>query len=188
MIAGIVLAAGESKRMGRPKQLIDLGGRTMLQWVVDAAIESALDQVYVVIGCEADRVKASLAGWQVEFVLNEGYREGLGSSVRVGMAALPAGATAAMFLLADQPGVTAELIDTLLARSISTNIVAPLASGRRANPIVFGSHWFAELARCSGDSGGRTIVEVHPEALLLVETDADLRDVDTPQDVSNVNT
>jgi len=184
VIAGIVLAAGESRRMGQPKQLMVLGLRTMLQQVVDAAASSQLDQVYVVVGHRAEEVKASLAKREVKFIENSNYRDGLGSSVRAGVAALPPDARAAMFLLGDQPFTTSELINQLLERSTADNIVAAALNGRRANPTLFGRKWFHELLRVSGDSGGRTIIEAHPEALVLVETTADLRDVDTPQDVT----
>ena len=184
MIAGIILAAGESKRMGRPKQLIDIGGRTMLQCVADAALGSRLDEIIVVLGYQADACQASLAGRDVRVVLNRGYPEGMGSSVRAGVAALPAGAIAAMFLLVDQPGITSNAIDALLALSTPANVVAPLVDGRRGNPTIFGRRWFPELAQCSGDSGGRGIIDAHPDALVLVETKADLRDVDTPQDLA----
>ncbi|MFI5267239.1 MAG: NTP transferase domain-containing protein [Chloroflexota bacterium] len=108
VIAGVILAAGESKRMGQPKQLIKIGGRTMLQRVTDAALGSALDRVYVVLGYRAAVFQASLADLDVRFVLNPDYPEGMGSSVRAGVAALPDETSAAMFLLVDQPGITAE--------------------------------------------------------------------------------
>jgi len=184
MIAGIILAAGESKRMGQPKQLIDIGGRTMLQCVADAALGSRLGEIIVVLGYQADACQASLAGRDVRVVLNREYPEGMGSSVRAGVAALPAGASAAMFLLVDQPGITSNAIDALLALSTSDNVVVPLVDGRRGNPAVFGQRWYSELAECSGDTGGRAIVGAHREALVLVEIDADLRDVDTPQDLA----
>lgn len=184
MIAGIILAAGESKRMGQPKQLIEIGGRTMLQRVTDAALGSALDLVYVILGYQAAALQASLADRSIRVVFNPDYREGMGSSVRAGIGALPDEANAAMFLLVDQPGITTEVIDALLARSTSENIVAPTVDGRRTNPTVFGRSWFCDLAQCSGDAGGRAIIAAHPEALVLVETDADLRDVDTPQDLA----
>ena len=184
MTAGIVLAAGESTRMGKPKQLLEIAGQTMLQRVVDAALASRLDHVAVVLGYHAADVRASLAERAVSFVENDGYSEGLGSSVRAGLQALPPAADAAMFLLGDQPGVTAELINRLLAESTGENIVAPNVGGRRGNPTLFGRKWFAQLARVSGNAGGRSIIDGHPEALTLVQTSADLRDVDTPEDLA----
>ena len=185
LTAGIILAAGESKRMGRTKQLIEVGGQTMLQRVADAALASSLGRLYVVVGHEAEAVQASLASRDVRFVLNPDYGEGMGASVRAGVAALSAEVQAAMFLLADQPGLSAAAIDALLAKVTPDAIVAPLVDGRQGNPTVFGRRWFAELARCSGDRGGRTVIAAHREALHLVALDADLRDVDTPQDLAS---
>jgi molybdenum cofactor cytidylyltransferase len=184
MIAGIILAAGESKRMGQPKQLMQVGLHTMLQCVVTAASLSKLDRIYVVVGHRAEDVRISLGGYDVHLAHNPAYAEGLGSSVRAGLAALPAEAAAAMFLLADQPFVTVGLIDELLRHSTTENIVAAAVDGLRSNPTVFGRGWFPELLQTKGDEGGRRIIGAHPEALVLVETDADLRDVDTPQDLA----
>ena len=183
MIAGIILAAGESRRMGQPKQLLRIGSQTMLQRVVDAALSSRLDAVYVVIGYRAGEIKASING-KVTFVENAAYEEGLGSSVRAGVAVLPDDAQAAVFLLADQPGITAAAIDQLLAPSTPENIVVASVGGERRSPAVFGRRWFAELARASGDAGGRHIIGGHPEAVILVETKTDLRDADTPEDLA----
>jgi molybdenum cofactor cytidylyltransferase len=182
MIAGIVLAAGESKRMGQPKQLIQIDGRTLLQHVVDAALASRLDPVLVVVGHQAPAVQASLEGRAVAFVDNPDYHDGLSTSVKSGLRALPADADAAMFLLGDQPGVTADLIDRLVEASTPDNIVAASAGGRRGNPTAFGRARFPDLLLATGDAGGRHVIDAHPEALTLIDG-GDLPDLDTPEDV-----
>ncbi|HLG73401.1 MAG TPA: nucleotidyltransferase family protein [Chloroflexota bacterium] len=185
MIAGIVLAAGESKRMGRPKQLMRVGQTTLLNRVVDAALESKLDAVYVVLGHLANQVEASLRQRdRVSVVLNPDYAEGLGSSVRAGVAALPPEADAAMFLLGDQPFLPVGLLNQLIAKSTPENIVAPLVDGERKNPTIFARAFFSELLHVTGDSGGRTVIQAHPEALVLVETSEPLLDDDTPEDAA----
>jgi molybdenum cofactor cytidylyltransferase len=183
MTAGIILAAGESKRMGQPKQLIEIHGKTLLKHVVDAALASKLDTVFVVIGHQAAAVRASLDGRPVTFVANPDYSEGLSTSVKSGLRALPPDADAAMFLLGDQPGVTAELIDQLVAACTVSTIAAASVGGRRGTPTLFGRAWFPDLLRSSGDAGGRHVIDAHPEAVTLVGAGDDLRDLDTPQDV-----
>jgi molybdenum cofactor cytidylyltransferase len=168
--------------MGQPKQLMRIGSQTMLERVVDAAVGAGLGEVHVVLGHRAEEMRASLAGRPVRFVLNDAYQEGLGSSVRAGAAALSPDADAAIFVLADQPGITTAAIRDLIARSTPQNIVCASVGGRRTSPTVFGRRWFEELAQVSGEMGGRTIIEAHPEAVVLVELEADLRDVDTRED------
>lgn len=188
MIAAVVLAAGESRRMGRPKQLLRVGMSTMVERAVQAARGAGIHTVYVVVGHEAAAVQASLAHLQVAFVENPNYAEGIGASVRAGVAALPEAVTAAMFLLADQPFVGVELISALCRRSTESNIVAPVAAGQRGNPTLFGRAFFPELLQASGDSGGRTVIHAHPEALAFVDWPAeDLVDVDTPEDYAAAN-
>lgn len=191
MIAGIVLAAGESTRMGQPKQLMLIGQHTMLQHVVGASVLSKLDALYVVIGHKADEVRASflnrkVINRKVTFVDNPDYKEGIGASVRAGVAALPPDADAAMFLLGDQPFLPRGLLNQLISRSTPENIVAPSFCGQRKNPTIFGRKWFPELLQATGDSGGRTIIEAHPEALELVELAADIDDFDTPEDAKRL--
>lgn len=184
LVAGVILAAGQSRRMGQPKQLMRIGSQTMLERVVDAAVDAGLGEVHVVLGYRAEAIRASLAGRPVHFTLNTAYQEGLGSSVRAGAAALSPDADAAIFLLADQPGITSAAIRQLIARGTPQNIVCASVGGRRTSPAVFGRRWFGELAKVSGDMGGRAIIEAHPEAVVLVELEADLRDVDTPEDLA----
>ncbi|MHB8619238.1 MAG: nucleotidyltransferase family protein, partial [Chloroflexota bacterium] len=146
MIVGVILAAGESRRMGQTKQLMTIRGQTMLQCVADAALASRLDRVLVVTGHRAADVQASLDGRPVTFIHNERYRQGLGSSVCVAMDAVPPDADGVLFLMADQPGVSSILIDRLIdpmsARAATGLIVAPLVEGRRTTPTLFGRDWF----------------------------------------------
>ena len=183
MIAGIVLAAGESRRMGQPKQLMHVGLFTMLNRVVDAALGSKLDAVYVVLGHLADEIEGTLRDPSaITVIRNTEYKEGMAASVRAGVAALPSGCDAAMFLLADQPFITRQVIDQLLPNSTPNNIVAPSLAGERKNPTVFGRDFFPELLQLTGDTGGRSVLQAHSEALVLVELAEDYRDVDTPDD------
>jgi len=184
VIAGIVLAAGLSARMGRPKQLLDWAGRPLVRHVVVQALQSRLDRVLAVINPAIPGLAAALDGLPVTLVAQPEPARGQGSSLSLGVAALPSGTRAAMILLGDQPLIDAAVIDRLLAAADSSErtIVAPLIAGRRANPVLFKSGWLAELAALAGDQGARDLIARHPEALLLVPVEASSADIDTEQD------
>ena len=190
-VAAIVLAAGESQRFGQPKQLLPVGGKTMLQHVVDIALDSPLEQVIVVLGCRAAEIRASIAGRPVQVVVNEKWKSGLSSSVRTGLSAVKPEVDAAVFVLADQPGVTAEIIAKLAERYQETraSIVVPTQRGQRGNPVLFARSLFAELMAVKGDQGGRRLIAEYVDELeeVEVQTEAIFMDIDTPDDYQTAN-
>lgn len=185
-ITGIVLAAGRSARLGRPKQLLPLGGRPLLAHTLDHAAASGLDEVILVLGHEAATIAGEVGDHGQRTVVNPAYADGQSTSLRAGLAALSPQTEAALFLLGDQPTVTPEVIDALLAayQENSAPIVAPLYGGRRGNPLLFDRLLFAELEQVSGDEGARSIVRAHDAEVLLVPMPgiAPPPDVDTEAD------
>jgi 4-nitrophenyl phosphatase len=185
-VAAIVLAAGQSSRFGQPKQLLSVGDKTMIQHVVDIVLDSSLEQVIVVLGCGADEIKASIAGRPVQVVVNERWKSGLSSSVRAGLSAVKPEVRAAIFVLADQPDITTEVIVELVERYRKTRapIVVPTHQGQRGNPVLFDRCLFAELMEVKGDQGGRQLIAKHGDELEEVEvgTEAILADIDTADD------
>jgi 4-nitrophenyl phosphatase len=190
-VAAIVLAAGESRRFGQPKQLLPVGDKTMIQHVVDIALDSPLDQVIVVLGCRAAQIRASIADRPVQVVVNERWKSGLSSSVQAGLSAVRPQVGAALFVLADQPGVTSEVVAKLVERYRETRapIVVPTHRGRRGNPVLFDRSLFAELMEVTGDQGGRQVIAEHRDELEEVEvgTGAILMDIDTADDYQTAN-
>jgi molybdenum cofactor cytidylyltransferase len=170
-VAAVVLAAGGSRRFGSPKQLLPWKGKTLLEHVVDTVLASSVQELFVVLGDQADRLRSLLGERPIDVILNEDWEEGQSSSVRVGLEALPRACQACLFVLADQPNLTSQLIDDLLTRYRRTlaPIVAPAHRGRRGNPVLFDRALFPELLRLKGDQGGRSIIERHLAQVELVE-------------------
>jgi molybdenum cofactor cytidylyltransferase len=185
-VAAVVLAAGGSTRMGEPKQLLMVRGRPMLRRVAEAVCAIGLEQVVVVVGAHREAVMKALDGLSVTVVVNEDWCCGLSSSLRAGIGALRPDVQAALFVLADQPALTPELLNTLVSRYRETGapIVAPVHDGKRGNPVLFDRALFRELMAVEGDSGGRQLLKRHEQEVDQVETmdPAVLMDIDTWQD------
>jgi len=185
-ITAVVLAAGRSTRMGRNKLREPLGGKAMVRHAVEAALASSAESVIVVTGHEAEQVRGALAGLLVRFVHNPAYGEGLATSLRAGLAAVPAEAGGMVVLLGDMPRVSAPLIDGLVERFRTVPkaaAVVPVAGGRRGNPVLVGRKLFPALLRLSGDAGARRLLEEAGDAVVEMPVDDDgvLIDIDTPE-------
>jgi molybdenum cofactor cytidylyltransferase len=186
-VAGVVLAAGSSTRMGRNKLLFELDGEALVARAARRAAAAGLDSIVVVLGHEADRVRAALDGVACRPVVNADHRSGQGSSFRFGIAAVPDEASAAVVLLADMPEVTAEMIAAVvdLYRETGAPLVLSEYAGVSAPPTLYDRSLFAEIA--AGDGCGRQIVERHRERARSVAWPADrLADVDEPKDLERL--
>ncbi len=185
-VAAVVLAAGESRRFGSPKQFLPWGQKTLLQHVVDTVLASSVDTVVVVLGHEAERVGALLEDRAVTPLVNNEWRTGLSSSVKTGLCSLRPNDEACLFVLADQPNVSTHLIDAMLQtfRTTLASLVVPSHRGRRGNPVLFSRLLFPELLALDGDRGGREIIRRHQDDLEKVEVDtaATFLDIDTAAD------
>ncbi|HLH24039.1 MAG TPA: nucleotidyltransferase family protein [Chloroflexota bacterium] len=182
-VAGLLLAAGTSSRLGQPKQLLPYRGRTLLRHAAETGLAAGLEPLVVVIGAAADAMRRELAGLPVVVVENPRYAEGQSTSLRAGLAALPADAAAVVTLLVDMPRVDAPLIRALVAawRARGAPIVRPTYEGRPGNPVLFAARLLPELARAEGDEGGRPVLRAHAAEveLLPVANAGVLQDVDT---------
>lgn len=189
-VAGIVLAAGQATRFGATKQLMPWKDSTLVERAAHVALDAGLHSVVVVTGHDADPVRAAVAGLPVQVVFNPEFAVGLSTSVRKGIAALPEGFSAALFLMADQPGVTSEVVRALVQthRETLAPIVLPTYQGRRGNPVLFDKSLFDELTRIEGDIGGRMLLEKYAGSLarVPVEDPGILEDIDTPEDLQRL--
>jgi molybdenum cofactor cytidylyltransferase len=190
MMVGIILSAGESKRMGTPKQLLPWGDTIVLQRIIDVAAASRLERVELILGHLADEIAGRITvPVKVRIVINEAYREGMASSVRCGVRNAPAEAEAYMLLLGDQPFVEGAVIDRLIDchHAGSQGITIPVYNGRRGHPVIFSSRYRTELLAI-GEGGAREVVRRHNDAIfeLAVASDHILADMDTLQDYEKV--
>jgi molybdenum cofactor cytidylyltransferase len=185
-VAAIILAAGRSTRMGGPNKLLArFAGAPLIRRVAENALASSADPVIVVTGHRAGDISKALVGLNVRVVDNPDFAEGLATSLKAGLAAVPESANGALVLLADMPGVTAEIMDRLIAtfRAKATPaIVLPTVGGKRGNPVLWSRAFFPELLAVTGDTGARHIIARHEEAVERVEIgEAAGLDVDTPE-------
>jgi molybdenum cofactor cytidylyltransferase len=186
-IAALVLAAGRSSRMGGPNKLLaEIGGRPLVRIAVEEVLASQARPVIVVTGHQRERVEAVLAGLPVRFVYNRAFADGLGASLRAGIAALPATADGAIVCLGDMPQVDAAMIDRLIGAidpDKGALIAVPSIDGQRGNPVVWSRRFFNDLMGVEGDVGARHLIARYSEAVVEVplKGTAALTDVDTPE-------
>ncbi len=188
-VAGVVLAAGLSSRMGTNKLLLELSGQTVLRRAVGTALAAGLEPILVVLGNERERAEAELAGLHCTKVFNEDFARGINTSLRAGIAAVPAGVAAAVVLLADMPFVSAEMVSQLVAgwRQSGAPLAVSLYGEVLAPPMLYGEALFAELRALEGEGCGKQVVKRHrQEALELVWPASALTDLDFPGDVVHV--
>ena len=169
-VGALVLAAGQSRRMGGANKLTaTLGGRPLVRIAAEAALASRARPVVVVTGYEAAAVGAALDGLAVTLAHNPDYAAGLSTSLRTGLAALPAGLDGVVVMLADMPEIGPAAIDRLieaLPQPAGARIVVPVWRGRRGNPVLWGAGFLARLAAVEGDTGGRGLIAAHPESVV----------------------
>lgn len=197
--AAIILAAGSSSRMGggRHKLLLPLDGRPVLVHVIDAALASQARPIIIVLGHEAEQVRAHITSYashpDITIIENPEYLQGMSTSMRMGLQTLisngykkhdlPPEVDSALIVLGDQPMITSQVIDTLITtyRATGKRIVAPLYDGKRGSPVLFDVSLFPELLEVTGDEGGRSVLERHPQEVELVEMSDTLAnyDIDT---------
>ena len=187
MIAAIILAAGKSERMGRPKALLPFGDSTFCQHLYDLLKSSSAGEVRVVLGAQAGEIESGTGIPEKEIVINPDYEKGMLSSLQAGLVALHEAAPEAVILCpVDHPNITLTLIELIISsfRSSGAEIVIPTRAGRRGHPVLFASSLFGDLISAPLDVGARHVVHQHPEKVLEVETDEPgvVQDIDAPED------
>jgi len=188
VISAILLAAGESRRMGTFKQLLDFEGKTFVERCVDELLASKANEVIVVTGHRDDDVRRTIGEREVRFAYNAEYRSGMAGSILCGLSAVAPGTEAVLISLADQPQITAHVIDQVVDAYLTQrpSIVVPRYSGRKGHPIIIDLKLKDEVFKMDPAEGLRRIVRRYSGETVYVEaaTDAILTDFDYPEDYS----
>ena len=185
-IGAVILAAGVSSRMGEPKQLLRLGGKTLLEQVIDNARSAAVDEIVVVLGAAAETIREQVDLSKIKVAINSSYQQGMGTSLGTGLAASDPAMNAALILLADQPFVRPATLDRICEeyRRSHAQIVIPLYNGFRGNPVLLDRSVFPEVMALNGDVGCRAIFGNHLEGIVKLPVDdvGILLDIDSKAD------
>jgi len=189
-LPAIVLAAGASRRLGQPKQLVQMQGETLLARTIRLTLEAGAGPVGVVLAAGADRMLSSVDGPHVHAVINDQWEHGVATSIHAGLRWLRDGrpeASGVMLLVCDQPGLTSQHVRALLdgfAESDSTVIVASVYAGIRGVPAILPKSEFPNLLALDGDQGARRLL-LHPDcAVIEVAFESGVIDIDTPEDLA----
>lgn len=191
MVSAILLAAGESKRMGKPKQLMPFGRSTILEQTIDNLLNSEVSEVIVVLGYRAEEMIKTVAIKPVKVVINPAYHQGMSTSIVTGLNLVDDEAQAVMLALADQPLVDSKTMNRLIDEFFNHDkgIAIPVYQGRRGHPIIFSIKYKGELLKLTGDIGGRQIIKQHPDDVLEVAVGCESINIDinTPSNYSHLN-
>ena len=188
-VGAVILAAGSSSRMGRPKQILQFQGESLIRRAARAALGAGCHPVVVVTGANAELMRSQLDGFEVCEVLNTLWETGIASSIRVGVKALVgADVDAAVVMLCDQPHVTADVISNIIAahRTTGKPIVASTYGGSFGVPALFSREFFAELERLEGAAGAKQVIHRHASLAHFLSFPCGEVDVDTPDDFSRL--
>jgi molybdenum cofactor cytidylyltransferase len=195
-VAGLVLAAGASTRMGTPKQLLPIGQATLLDRILSESLQSELDLVVLVLGFKIEDIlkglKTSLRHPKLKVVENKSHALGMSSSISAGLSAVEKECDYVMILLGDMPHVTSRLINLLLRRCRQAGhpLAAVTSAGRRSHPVMIGRPFYPLLHQLQGDEGARSLFAQHADQVFLLETEEDYDDgdIDTWDDYVSLRT
>jgi molybdenum cofactor cytidylyltransferase len=186
MVWAIILAAGESKRMGKPKLLLPFGEKTIIETIVETVVSSKVEKTLVILGSDRKKIEERIKNYPARVVYNRDFRSGMLSSVQCGFKALPEEARAVLVVLGDQPKISANIINKLIDayKSKGKGIVLPVYKNERGHPVLIDVKYRKEVENLSPEVGLRGTVYNHPEDILEVDvnTPSILKDIDDESD------
>jgi len=186
LIWAIILAAGESRRMGEPKLLLPFGQKTIFETVFDNVLDSNADRICVVLGAREKEIQSKIRDLSVKVVVNHNFKKGMLSSIQLGFRSLPEEAKAVIIVLGDQPSIPSTIIDSIIKvyQTTGKGIILPVHIGRRGHPILIDTKYRNNIAELDPDIGLKELIHSHRDdiAEVKVDTSAILKDIDTPED------
>jgi molybdenum cofactor cytidylyltransferase len=187
----VVLAAGTSKRLGQPKQLLEYKGRSLLQHSVEAAEKTGIKHILVVVGANNLLMENEMKGYNVQIIFNEHWPEGMASSIRCGLTEMKKrypDTDGVLFLVCDQPFVTGRLLNELMEKQKEKDspLAACVYAGIAGTPALFHKEIFPDLMELNGDTGARKIIQQYRENIAELSFDSGLTDIDTMSDYENL--
>jgi molybdenum cofactor cytidylyltransferase len=191
MIYGIILAAGEGKRMRKVKLTLPLGDKQLIEWVLQAAKLTPLDKYFLVVRPENKEIIKTGKKWGAEIVLNPEYKSGMSSSIQKALHQISSEELYGFFvLLGDQPLINPSILYKMLLAFTpgKKEIVVPFYKDRQGNPVFFDGYWKDELMKLSGDVGGRVLIKAHPERVkrFKIPNESILLDIDREEDYEKI--
>jgi molybdenum cofactor cytidylyltransferase len=187
-ICGLILAAGGSSRLGRPKQLVQAQGKSLLEQAISNALETSLQQVYVVLGAQFEQMEASVRHLPVGIIRNRQWEKGIGSSISAGVDSIlrEGKYDAVLIMLCDQLHINTAhlqaLIDAYLHKKVS--IVATAYGKQMGVPVLFDQKLFSQLEKLTGDMGAKKLLQQHIDNLHSIQFEQAIVDIDTPEDLA----
>lgn len=189
-IAAVILAAGQSNRLGSPKQLLDFKGKTFIENVIELILQAQLTPIEVVLGADWEKIQESIKSYEdkIHISINKNWRTGQSSSLRIAIEALENQCEGALFFLVDQPQIPVELVNNIIDEYLlhPSKIVAPYVNNQRGNPVLFDKSCFPKLKEGSGDQGGRFLFKEFEPKRVKWEDLRILIDVDTKEDYARL--
>lgn len=190
IIAGVLIAAGESKRLGVPKQLIKWKRKTLIEFIINSVQKAHIQPIYVVLGANYEKIKIKLKNLKIEIIHNESWQEGKGSSIRKGIQSLPFWVEAAIIFVVDQPYLTVDLVKEIIRQYQVHHyqIIAPIVNGIQTNPVLLDRSVFEDLKTLEGEAGARTVFRKYNYFELNWQEKKILYDIDHQSDMEYLKT
>ncbi len=188
-ISAVVLAAGQSSRLGKPKQLLIWHGTTLLEYTLDCIRESGIEDIVLVLGAQAEIIKSAINNRGLRIVVNAGWQTGKAGSIRAGLNAVSQDVEGVMIFLCDQPYLTPDLIRAVLqaGSQTSANITAPVVGEQVINPVLFKKEIFYDFLLLQGEEGGKKLFKSHHIQRVPWKDERILLDIDIPDDLKNLD-